>query len=288
MHETAQVDLSRFALSAPVEYGLPRKVAAPHHPMFPKSSKPLVLIPCDNRMYGDVSMQVLYQRYSDSVRDLSGCLPIPLLCTGHEDIEAYLAIADGIMLPGSPSNVDPALYGQAVHNPSLPLDPARDATTLPLIRRAVAMNLPILAICRGLQEMNVALGGTLRQAIQELPGHFDHRGAKGKPDVSSAERYADAHPITIEDKGCLAAIVGSNPFIVNSVHGQGIDILAPQLRAEAFASDGQIEAISITGHAGFALGVQWHPEWQADENDVSRKLFAAFGVACRAWNSART
>ncbi len=255
--------------------------------MFPKNSKPLVLIPCDNRMYGDVPMQVLYQRYSDCVRDLSGCLPIPLLCTGQEDIEAYLAIADGVMLSGSPSNVDPALFGQTVHDPSLPLDPARDAVTIPLIRRAVAMNLPILAICRGLQEMNVALGGTLRQAIQELPGHFDHRGAKGDPNVTTPQRYADAHPISIENDGCLAAIVGNKPFIVNSVHGQGIDVLAPQLRAEAFASDGQVEAISIAQHAGFALGVQWHPEWQAESNDVSRKLFAAFGDACRAWNLAR-
>ena len=255
--------------------------------MFSKNSKPLVLIPCDNRMFGDVLTQVLYQRYSDPVRDLSGCLPIPLLCTGHEDIEAYLAIADGLMLPGSPSNVDPALFGQAVQDPSLPLDPARDAITMPLIRRAVAMNLPILAICRGLQEMNVALGGTLRQAIQELPGHFDHRGAKGNPNVTSTERYADAHPIEIKDNGCLAAIVGAKPFIVNSVHGQGIDVLAPQLRAEAFASDGQIEAISISQHAGFALGVQWHPEWLAEKNEVSRKLFAAFGDACRAWNLAR-
>lgn len=253
----------------------------------PNPSKPLVLIPCDNRMHGDVSMQVLYQRYSDAVRDQSGCLPIPLLCTGKEDIEAYLAIADGIMLTGSPSNVHPSNFGCDVHNPELPLDPERDAITLPIIRRAVEMNLPMLAICRGIQEMNVALGGTLHQAIQELPGRDDHRGAKGKPNATSPERYADAHPITIEDKGCLAAIFGATTAVVNSVHGQGIDQLAPALRAEAHAPDGQIEAVSVAAHTGFAVGVQWHPEWRAGEIENSRKLFAAFGDACRAWRGSR-
>ena len=252
-----------------------------------KSSLPLVLIPCDNRMHGDVPMQVLYQRYSDAVRDQAGCLPIPLLCTGGEDIEAYLAIADGIMLTGSPSNVHPSHFGHEVRNPELPLDPDRDAVTLPIIRRAIAMNLPMLAICRGIQEMNVALGGTLHQAIQELPGRHDHRGAKGKPAATSDERYADAHPISIEDKGCLAAIFGAQTVTVNSVHGQGIDQLAPTLHAEAYAPDGQIEAVSVSAHKGFAVGVQWHPEWRAGDNEVSRKLFAAFGDACRGWRAAR-
>ena len=255
--------------------------------MVSKSSKPLVLIPCDNRMHGDVSMQVLYQRYTDAVRDQSVCLPIPLLCTGKEDIEAYLAIADGIMLTGSPSNVHPSHFGHDVRNPELPLDRERDAITLPIIRLAIDMNLPILAICRGIQEMNVALGGTLHQAIQELPGRDDHRGAKGKPDSTSPERYADAHSISIEDGGCLAAILGAKTAIVNSVHGQGIDQLAPTLHAEAHAPDGQIEAVSVTNHSGFAVGVQWHPEWCAGENEISRKLFAAFGDACRVWRRAR-
>ncbi len=250
-----------------------------------KSSKPLVLIPCDNRMHGDVPMQVLYQRYSDAVRDQSGCLPIPLLCTGKEDIDAYLAIADGIMLTGSPSNVHPSNFGHDVHNPELPLDPERDSITLPIIRRAVAMNLPMLAICRGIQEMNVALGGTLHQAIQELPGRDDHRGAKGKPDSTSPERYADAHPIELEKGGCLSALFGAQTVTVNSVHGQGIDQLAPTLHAEAHAPDGQIEAVSVINHSGFAVGVQWHPEWRAGENEISRKLFGAFGDACRAWRA---
>lgn len=249
------------------------------------SAPPRVLIPCDNRMFGDVPMVVLYNRYFDAVRDQAGCLPIPLPCTGAEDIDAYLALADGVMLTGSPGNVHPSHFGQAVHDPSLPLDPLRDATTLPLIRRVVELGMPLLAICRGLQEINVALGGSLHQAVQEVPGRQDHRGARGKPNALTPERYADAHPITATAGGCLAAIIGSAPVTVNSVHGQGIDRLAPTARTEALAPDGQIEAISITSHPGFSLALQWHPEWQAGDNPVSQKLFAAFGGACRDWQA---
>lgn len=249
--------------------------------------KPLVLIPCDNRMFGDVPMVVLYNRYFEAVRDQAGCLPLPLPATGAEDIDAYLALADGVMLTGSPANVHPSHFGQAVRDERLPLDPARDATTLPLIRRVVELGMPLLAICRGLQEINVALGGSLLQAVQEVPGRDDHRGAKGRPDASTPERYAPAHPVAPRAGGCLAGIIGAAPVMVNSVHGQGIDRLAPGTQAEAWAPDGQIEAISIAHHSGFALALQWHPEWQAGENEVSRQIFAAFGAACRNWRERR-
>lgn len=249
--------------------------------------KPRVLIPCDNRMFGDVPMVVLYNRYFEAVRDQAQCLPIPLPCTGKEDIEAYLALADGVMLTGSPANVDPAHFGQSVRDPSLPLDPLRDATTLPLIRRVIELGMPLFAICRGLQEINVALGGSLHQAIQDLPGRDDHRGAKGRASALTPERYAPAHPVTAVAGGCLAAIIGDGPVVVNSVHGQGIDRLASAAVAEAYAPDGQIEAISIASHPGFALAVQWHPEWQAQGNATSRQIFGAFGQACRAWRGQR-
>jgi putative glutamine amidotransferase len=227
-------------------------------------------------------MQVLLQRYSDALRDLSDVLTIPLPCTGHEDIDAYLALADGIMLTGSPSNVHPSHFGQAVLDPSLPLDPARDAITLPLIRRAVAMGLPLLAICRGIQEVNVALGGTLHQAVHTVPGRADHRGAQGRQGVSTDEVYALAHPVNAVPGGCLAGIIGTADVMVNSVHGQGIDQLASCLRVEAHAPDGQIEAVSIATHPGFSLAVQWHPEWKPWESEASRQIFASFGDACRA------
>ena len=244
--------------------------------------KPIVLVPCDNRVYGDRPMQVLLQRYSDALRDQAQVLTIPLPCTGKEDVEAYLALADGIMLTGSPSNVHPSHFGQAVLDPSLPLDPARDSITLPLIRRAIEIGLPIFAICRGLQEINVALGGTLHQAVQELPGRQDHRGARGRSEATTDEAYAPAHPVTAVAGGCLAGIIGAQPVEVNSVHGQGIDRLAADLTAEAFAPDGQIEAVSINTHPGFSLAVQWHPEWRPNESEASLQIFAAFGDACRA------
>jgi putative glutamine amidotransferase len=228
-------------------------------------------------------MQVLGQKYSDAVRDQASCTPIPFPCTGREDTEAYLALADGVLLTGSPSNVHPSNFGQDVHDASLPLDPERDQITLPLIKRVIEIGMPMLAICRGLQEINVALGGTLHQAIQEIDGRNDHRGARGKPDASKEEAYAFAHPISVQPQGCLAGIIGSADVMVNSVHGQGIDRLASNLCVEATAPDGQIEAVSVKEHSGFSLALQWHPEWRAWENETSKQIFSAFGRACVEW-----
>ena len=202
-------------------------------------------------------------------------------------MDAYLALADGVLLPGSPSNVHPANFGQDVLDESLPLDAARDSISLPLIRRAVALGLPMLGICRGLQEINVALGGTLHQAVQQVDGRDDHRGAKGRSGASTEEAYALAHSVTAAPGGCLAGIIGVDAVMVNSVHGQGIDRVAPGLTIEAVAPDGQIEAVSIDGHAGFSLAVQWHPEWQPWQSESSMQIFAAFGDACRAAAAAK-
>lgn len=250
--------------------------------------KPVVLLPCDNRLIGGYPSLLLGQKYLDAVRDQADCLPLPLPATGQEDIDAYLSLADGIMLTGSPSNVHPSNFGQSVHDTALPLDVARDRVTLPLIRRVVELGMPLLAICRGLQEINVALGGSLYQAVHEVPGRIDHRGAGGKPDASKEAAYAPAHPVAIAESSRLLDIIGERQITVNSVHGQGIDRLAPGLRAEAHAPDGQIEAISIDAHRGFNLAVQWHPEWRAADNPDSIKIFAAFGEACRAWRAKKT
>jgi putative glutamine amidotransferase len=228
-------------------------------------------------------MHVLGQKYVDAVRDHAMCLPIPFPAVAASDIDAYLALADGVLLTGSPSNVHPSNFGQAVHDASLPLDPSRDDITLPLVRRVIELGIPLLAICRGLQELNVALGGTLHQAVQEVAGRDDHRGAKGKPDATKEEAYAPAHSISIAQNTRLFSIVCKPEIAVNSVHGQGIDQLANGLTAVAHAPDGQIEAIAIDAHRGFNLALQWHPEWRAWENEDSVKIFAAFGEACRAW-----
>jgi putative glutamine amidotransferase len=249
--------------------------------------KPVVLLPCDNREIGGHPAYVLGQKYADAVRDQAQCTPMFFPATRHTDIDAYLAIADGILLTGSPSNVDPSYFGESVLDASLPLDAARDAATLPIIRRAVELGIPLLAICRGLQEINVALGGSLHQAVQNVEGREDHRGARGRLDANSDETYALAHPINIVRGGHLERLVGNSELMVNSVHGQGIHRIAEGLRAEAHAPDGQIEAVTIVKHTGFNLAMQWHPEWRAWENESSSKIFAAFGEACEAFRRAK-
>ena len=191
---------------------------------------------------------------------------------------AVLDRLDGLLVPGSPSNVHPSLYGGGESRTPDLHDPDRDATSLPLIRAALARGMPLLAICRGIQELNVALGGTLHQTVHELPGRLDHRGGPG----TMAERYRPKHPVALS--GTLAQLLGGREIMVNSLHGQAIDVPAPGLAIEAEAPDGTIEAVRVAGARGFALGVQWHPEWDYGENPASLALFRAFGDACRRYN----
>ncbi len=165
-----------------------------------------------------------------------------------------------------------------MHNAKLPLDPQRDATTLPLIRAAIARGIPLFGICRGFQEINVTLGGSLHQAVQEAPGMMDHRDNPAHP---LAVQYGAAHPITLSAGGLLARVLGAATIDVNSLHGQGIDRLADGLVVEARAADGLVEAISLASAAAFFLAVQWHPEWEVESNADSMKMFGAFGQACR-------
>jgi putative glutamine amidotransferase len=212
---------------------------------------PACLVPRDGFAFHHVG-----DKYVDSVIDGAGGLPLLIPALGPRlEVDALLAELDGLLVTGSPSNVEPHHYGGPAARPDSPCDPARDATTLPLIRRALGLGVPLLAICRGLQELNVALGGTLHQEVHELAGRLDHRSDKSVP---PAERYQD------------------------SLHAQAIDRLADGLAIEALAPDGTIEAVSVRNAPGFALAVQWHPEWRLLDNPTSRRLFAAFGAACRA------
>ncbi len=245
----------------------------------PSTRPPFVLIPCDNRLLGGHPFHVLGKKYADAVHEVAQCLPILLPTSGIADYAAYFELADGVLLPGSPSNVHPSHFGREVHNPALPLDPERDNVTLPLIRLCVERAIPLFAICRGVQEVNVALGGSLHQAVQEVQGKRDHR-ARDEDDV--ATQYGPVHEVQAVPGGLLDRIVGEQRFLVNSLHGQGIDRLGDGLTVEATAPDGIVEAVSIGAHPGFAIGTQWHPEWQAVRNPVSMRLFNAFGDACRA------
>jgi putative glutamine amidotransferase len=238
---------------------------------------PIVLVSSCNRTLGDHRFHIAGQKYVDAVR-LAGALPLIAPPFPEDQLPALLDAAHGVLLTGSPSNVHPSHFGEAVHDPSLPLDPERDAWTLPLIRLALARGLPLLAICRGTQEANVALGGSLHQAVQEQPGLHDHRSDDDDPvDV----QYGAVHSVAVVPGGRLAGIVGRETFEVNSLHGQGVKQLASGLRVEALAPDGLVEAFSVETASGFNLCLQWHPEWQADINPVSMQILRAFGEAVR-------
>ncbi len=239
--------------------------------------KPIVLVPACHRMLGDHPNHTVGKKYTDAVR-LAGCLPLLFTSIdGPDELRGLLDVADGVLLTGSPSNVHPSHFGEIVYDPSLPLDIARDAATLALIPAAIERGLPLMAICRGFQEVNVALGGSLFQAVHEIAGHLDHRGAAG---AAVSVVYGTAHLVGLEPDGLLAGLLQRATIEVNSVHGQGVKRLAPGLRVEARAPDGLIEAFSTAESTGFLLGLQWHPEWEAHLNPVSTRLFEAFGRAC--------
>ena len=241
--------------------------------------KPIVLIPADVKQIGVYPFHAVGQKYILAVAQGAQALPllVPAI-SDHLDIDALLAMADGIMLTGSPSNVHPSHYGQDVYNPALPLDPARDALTLKLIKASIAAGVPLLAICRGFQELNVAYGGSLHQAVQVLAGKNDHREPK---ELDLDAQYAPVHVVNLVKNGQLAKIIGATETMVNSLHGQGIDRLGAGLSAEAHAPDGLIESVTVHNATAFALGVQWHPEWKVMENPSYLAIFKAFGDACR-------
>ena len=238
---------------------------------------PSVGFPCDRRMLGQHPFHVVGEKYIAAVREGSQALPflIPVLDPPLPP-QAILENVDGLLFTGSPSNVAPRNYGGPAPRHGVMQDEHRDATALPLLNCAIAMGKPVLCICRGFQELNVALGGTLHQHVEEVPGRIDHREPK---DVPLDQAYGPAHDVTVQEGGLLAKLIRERTFAVNSLHSQGIDRLAPGLRAEAVAPDGQIEAVSMPGASGFLFAVQWHPEWAYKENPVSRAIFAAFGKA---------
>ncbi len=220
------------------------------------------------------------EQYLRAVIDGADAIPVIVPALGDAlDADALLARLDGMLFTGSPTNVEPSRYGGEPPRATTLLDPRRDATTLTLIAKTLAAGLPLLAICRGMQELNVALGGTLHQHVEEVPGRIDHRAPQDRP---MAERYGLAHEVALTPGGALASLAGGAARVrVNSLHGQGIDVLAPGLAVEANADDGTIEAVRVREARGFALGIQWHPEWLLGSDELARAIFAAFGAAAR-------
>ncbi|GIL40027.1 gamma-glutamyl-gamma-aminobutyrate hydrolase [Rhodospirillales bacterium TMPK1] len=240
----------------------------------------LVGIPADFRYLAGTPFHIVNEKYVLAVTGALGAVPvlIPALAEALP-IDALLTRIDGLLIPGSPSNVDPARYGNGASPAGTLKDARRDASTLPLIRAALTAGVPLLAICRGVQELNVALGGTLHERVHEEEGRHDHRAPL---DASIDVRYAPSHRVQLAPGGMLATALGTEQAAVNSVHWQAIDRLAPNLDVEATAEDGTIEAVRVADAPNFAVGVQWHPEYRFADDAVSRALFGAFAAAMRA------
>ena len=244
------------------------------------SKRPFIVgIPCDHRMVGHHPFHMVGEKYIAAVRDGAGALPllVPVLPNSIPSSE-ILASVDGLFFTGSPSNVSPKHYNGIAPRDGVLQYEHRDATTLPLLEAAIKHGTPTLCVCRGFQELNVALGGTLYQHVQEVAGRIDHRENK---DADLDTQYGPAHDVTVQDGGLLSKMLREKRFKVNSLHSQGIDKLAPGLHADAVAPDGQIEAVSMPAAKAFLFAVQWHPEWRWKENPQSRAILAAFGAAIR-------
>ncbi len=230
---------------------------------------------CDRDRHDDLPVHRSGDAYAAAIRDGAGALPLLIPALDRPlPVEALLEAFDGFLFTGAVSNVDPTAYGGAAPRDPSSLDGARDAVSLPLIRAAIAAGKPVLAICRGFQELNVALGGTLHQHVHELPGRLDHRE---DTDAPVEMQFGPAHAVAIAPDSLLARVTGLQSAMVNSLHHQGVDRLAPPLHADAAAPDGQIEAVSLPDGQRFVLGLQWHPEWRWAENPLSTAIFAAFG-----------
>jgi len=241
--------------------------------------RPVIGLPADRRMIGHHPFHAVGEKYLRAVVDAADCMP--LLIPALRDlvsIDEVLDVVDGLVLTGSSSNVEPVHYSGPASRAGTLHDADRDATTLPLIPVAIERGVPVLGICRGFQEMNVAFGGTLHQNLHEIPGFLDHRDDESQPlDV----QYGPAHEVVLEEGGQLRHLAGTDRIRVNSLHHQGVERLGDRLTVEARAPDGVIEAFRVGGAKRFATAVQWHPEWKVMSNDFSKALFAAYGASAR-------
>lgn len=243
------------------------------------STKPVIGVPACRKQIDIHPFHVVGEKYLQALIDGADALPliIPVMAE-HFDIDDVLAQVDGVFLTGSLSNVEPHRYAGEPSEPGTLHDPHRDATTLPLTKRVLEAGVPLMAVCRGFQELVVALGGTLHQKVHEVEGYHDHRE---NPDDPIDVMYGPSHPVDLVEGGMLHSMAGATRVMVNSLHSQGVARLPGGVAIEAIADDGLIEAFTVDETPGFALAVQWHPEWRVTENELSMAMFKAFGAACR-------
>jgi len=275
--------LARADLTPPHASQMNTRPAAMTTPALDRA--PLILLPADVKEFESYRWHAVASTYIDAIVKATDAIPVVLPAIGGRiDVDAVLDRVDGVLITGARSNVHPANYGVEETDDYAPFDQERDLTTLPLIAQAIERGIPLFVICRGFQELNVAFGGTLSTEVQTLPGRMDHRApVSDDHDV----RFAIRHDVNLVPGGVFEEILGTTTIRVNSLHRQAVNRLADILIAEATAPDGTIEAVRVKDATGFALGVQWHPEYWVTSDEPSKKLFAAFGDAVRAYHEGR-
>ena len=248
-----------------------------------QGNRPLIGVVSDRRMHGPHPFHMVGEKYLQAVADGAGAYPValPSLAEGFDVLDIIHRL-DGLFLTGSPSNLEPIHYMGDPSKPGTWHDPERDITALALIPAVIRVGMPLFAVCRGFQEVNVAFGGSLHQLVHEVPGYRLH---KENPDDPLDIQYAPSHRVDFVDGGLLQKITGQQCAAVNSLHSQAVDRLGEELRVEATAEDGLVEAFTVNDAPGFTLGVQWHPEWKVLENPLSSAIFRTFGDACRAYRA---
>jgi len=241
--------------------------------------KPIIGVPADRRVIEPHPFHMAGEKYLKALTEAANAVPliIPVLVDDLA-IDELVDQVDGVLLTGSPSDIEPHHYGGDSDDPGALRDPHRDALTLPIAKHALETGVPLLAVCRGFQELNVVLGGTLHQKVREVPGYHNHRE---NPEDPLDVQYGPSHSIMLVAGGLLSRLAGAEEVAVNSLHGQGVKKLADGVTVEAVADDGLIEAFTVDSAENFALAVQWHPEWKAKDNEFSSAIFNAFGDACR-------
>jgi len=246
-----------------------------------QGNRPIIGVISDRRMLGPHPFHMVGEKYLEALARGAEAYPVglPSLAEGF-DVLDIIDRLDGLFLTGSPSNMEPRHYMGDPSEPGTWHDPERDLAALALIPAAIRVGMPLFAVCRGFQEMNVAFGGSLHQKVHEVPGFRSHREDPGAP---LEEQYGPSHAVRFTPGGLLERLTGSDGARVNSLHSQGINRLGEELEVEAVAEDGLVEAFVVRGTPGYNLSVQWHPEWRVMDNPVSLSLFRAFGDACRAY-----